>query len=156
MAVAVARASSPRVAARWQVPADLLPFEAQQAFAGWLARRLAILHKYEVFPARRYGSDSAPLPPERALHVLAPSRLRRWSLAWLRALLGIEIERMQTLLLGVWDDPPRPVCAEPAAWQVALTGALRRIGQVYQELERRKSAEVALAALREEIDALPV
>jgi len=144
-------------AERFPVPETLLSAEAQFKLGEWLGERA---RSWQVKGQPRfftYNGDSAPIWGEHAQHRCSGTTLHE---AWVRSItrsLGIELERAARLLTLEWMEQDKTIDGKTRAeWKQALTGSLRRIAQLYQEIRRRRRSEAsALAVLRAVVDTLP-
>lgn len=128
------------------LPAALLPYQAQRVLASMLAMQVWIRQRRER-TAPRFAEQSEPLFPSLNVRPFDEALLRVLAVARLRELLAVELERAirglelslskRQLLDGQRHDLLVAVC--------------RRVGQLYQALQRQLGEEVALAALNEEL-----
>jgi hypothetical protein len=128
------------------LPAALLPYQAQRVLASLLAMQVWMRQR-GARPAPRFADQSEPLFPSLNVRPFDGETLRVLAVARLRELLAVELERAirgleltlskRQLLDGQRHDLLVAVC--------------RRVGQVYQALQRQLGEEAALAALNEEL-----
>jgi len=139
--------------AAWPTPAALLPAEVQQELLTTL-REQALVWQEHLDSPPLFWRDSEPFWDEAATEGCPRTLVRQLRLRHLRWFLALEIERAVRLLVWQWW----PEGATDEQQQAALRGALVRIGQYYQEAQRRacrREPERGLAYLRAALSILP-